>query len=102
MSPASCTLTVLAWTHNTPSSAAGNASAITSATELPSHRIEITASASATASEGEPATSRAVGGQRRGPAGGPVPHRDVQTGPQQAMGHAGTHDAGSQHRDAHQ
>src|SRR5580693_1738893 len=57
MSSASCTLTVLAWTHNTPSGAAGNASAITSATELPSHRIEITASASATASGGEPATS---------------------------------------------
>jgi MFS family permease len=48
---------VLAWTHNTPSGAAGNASAITSATELPSHKIVITASASATASGGEPATS---------------------------------------------
>jgi hypothetical protein len=48
---------VLAWTHRIPSGAAGNASAMTSATELPSHKIVITASASATASGGEPATS---------------------------------------------
>ena len=52
--------------------------------------------------EGGAGHPRAVGGQRRGPVGGPVPHGDVQTGPQQAMGHAGAHEAGSQHRDAHQ
>jgi len=39
-----------------PSGAAGSASAITSATELPSHSIVITASASATASAAVPAT----------------------------------------------
>ena len=62
-------LIVVAWAHKIPSGAAGNASAITSATELPSHSIVITASASATASAAVPATcapSAASGAARPG------------------------------------